>query len=107
MDFSNYIYLRNPHSPPGSGRTQDICLGVTQSGHGSKNGHSGFHDPVEKELIVAESLLRDNTLDSEWLDIMYGTGKIRISVEFSENKTQQLRVEDFDILRKLERGKSS
>jgi serum/glucocorticoid-regulated kinase 2 len=57
------------------------------------------------ELAIAE-LKQQNTISHQkWLELEYGTGKIRVSVDYSENKTQLLQMQDFDTLKSL--GNSS
>jgi serum/glucocorticoid-regulated kinase 2 len=101
MELSVHIYLRNALSTPGSGRIQDICLGVARFSPRFEEGHNGVEDPNTAELTIAELNQQDTISHQEWLEVKYGTGKIRVSVDFSENKTQLLQMQDFDMLKFL------
>ena len=108
MDFSVHIYVRNPLSTAGSGRTQDILLGVARSNYGSKNSQSDAQDLDEAESTIVKTNQgnKDTVSYMEWLEVEHGTGKVHISVDYSEHDTQPLRVEDFDIRQKMGAGKS-
>jgi serum/glucocorticoid-regulated kinase 2 len=108
MDFSVHIYVGNPLSTPGSGRTQDILLGVARSNHGFKNSQSGAQDLDEAESTIVKTNQGNKYTVSytEWLEVEHGTGKTHVSVDYSEHDTQPLRVEDFDIRQKMGTGKS-
>lgn len=97
MELSVYLYLKNALSTPDAGRIQDICLGVARFRPKFEE-HDRFEDPKITELTIAE-LSQQNTISHQkWLELEYGTGKIRVSVNYSENKTQLLQMQDFDIL---------
>lgn len=94
-----HLYLRNSQALPGSGRSSDICLGVARTSRRLKESYRYVEDPKfnQKEKTLHRS-------SAEWLDVQYGTGKIRIGVQYVENKTGPPKTEDFDILRVLRSG---
>ncbi|EDO00585.1 hypothetical protein SS1G_14455 [Sclerotinia sclerotiorum 1980 UF-70] len=105
-ELAVHLYLRNPNAPPGSGRSQDIFLGVTRINPRFEEKHKYVEDPKlgkkDKEKAAAEFQRRESTLGQvgpEWLDVQYGTGKIRIGVEYVENRTRALKIDDFDLLK--------
>lgn len=75
MDFSVHIYVGNPLSTPGSGRTQDILLGVARSNHGFKNSQSGAQDLDEAESTIVKTNQgnKDTVSYTEWLEVEHGT----------------------------------
>ncbi|KAF5868769.1 putative serine threonine-protein kinase gad8 protein [Botrytis fragariae] len=110
-ELAVHLYLRNPNAPPGSGRSQDIFLGVTRINPRFEEKHKYVEDPKlgkkDKEKAAAEFQRRESTLGQsgpEWLDVQYGTGKIRIGVEYVENRTRALKIEDFDLLKVVGKG---
>jgi serum/glucocorticoid-regulated kinase 2 len=104
MELSVYLYLRSALSTRDAGRIQDICLGVARIRPKFEE-HDRFEDLKTTELTIAE-LNQQNTISRQkWLELEYGTGKIRVSVDVSENKTQLLQMQDFVTLKSL--GNSS
>ncbi|DAA79617.1 TPA_exp: putative Protein kinase [Trichophyton benhamiae CBS 112371] len=77
-----HMYLRNPNAAPGSGRSQDIFLGVAQI--------SPQFDGPYREV--------------EWIDLQYGTGKLQIGWEYVETQTNKLNVDDFELLKVVGKG---
>ena len=41
---------------------------------------------------------------AQWLDVTYGTGKIRIGVNYIENRSKSLKIEDFELLKVVGKG---
>jgi serum/glucocorticoid-regulated kinase 2 len=77
-----HFYLRNLNATQGSGRTQDIFLGVARIDPGFEQSH---HSSMGG------------------LDIQCGTGKLHINVEYV-GKPQPLRIEAFELLNVVKRG---
>ena len=67
-ELTVYLYLRNPNAARGG---QDIFLGATRV-------NPRFESHKEK------------TLGAEWLNVQDGIGKIRLGLEFVENKTLKI-----------------
>ncbi|CAG8981663.1 hypothetical protein HYALB_00013621 [Hymenoscyphus albidus] len=110
-ELAVHLYLRNPNAPPGAGRSQDIFLGVTRINPRFEEVHKYVEDPKlskkDKEKAFAEWQAKEKTLGlsgTEWLDVTYGTGKLRIGVEYVENRTRSLKIEDFDLLKVVGKG---
>ncbi|KFA79421.1 hypothetical protein S40288_10177 [Stachybotrys chartarum IBT 40288] len=98
-----HLYLRNPTAPPGSGRSQDILLGVVQINprfeerqlsEDPKAGKKG-----EKSVQQSES-----HRGAEWVDVQYGTGRIKMGVEYVETRAGKLKIEDFELLKMVGKG---
>ncbi|KAI9651234.1 Serine/threonine-protein kinase [Ciborinia camelliae] len=110
-ELAVHLYLRNPNAVPGSGRSQDIFLGVTRINPRFEEKHKYVEDPKlgkkDKEKAAAEFARRESTLGQsgpEWLEVQYGTGKIRIGVEYVENRTRALKIDDFELLKVVGKG---
>ncbi|UPK94540.1 hypothetical protein LCI18_005475 [Fusarium solani-melongenae] len=99
-----HLYLRNP-SAPGT-RSQDIFLGVARINprfeerqHRSEDSKSSKKD---REKAAAEH--KEGHSGVEWVDVQYGTGRIKIGVEYVETRAGKLEVEDFELLKVVGKG---
>ncbi|KAJ2896926.1 Serine/threonine-protein kinase gad8 [Zalerion maritima] len=100
-----HLYLRNPSAPQGSGRSQDIFLGVCrinpkfeERGSGGEEAKSGKKD---KNAPKQES---SGHLGVDWVDLQYGSGKLKVGVEYVENRAGKLKIEDFELLKVVGKG---
>ncbi|KAK0118382.1 hypothetical protein ONS95_012671 [Cadophora gregata] len=110
-ELAVHLYLRNPNAPQGAGRTTDIFLGVARINPRFEETHTYVEDPKlskkDKEKAAAEWASKEKALGQsgpEWLDVQYGTGKIRIGVQYIENRSRSLKIEDFDLLKVVGKG---
>jgi serum/glucocorticoid-regulated kinase 2 len=110
-ELAVHLYLRNPNAPQGAGRTTDIFLGVARINPRFEEKHKYVEDPKlskkDKEKALAEWNAKEKTLGQsgpEWLDVQYGSGKIRIGVQYIENRTRSLKIEDFELLKVVGKG---
>ncbi|OIW28209.1 Pkinase-domain-containing protein [Coniochaeta ligniaria NRRL 30616] len=106
-----HLYIRNPTAPPGSGRSQDIFLGVVRINPRFEERQQFVEDPKaskkEREKAAAEFANRERTLGmvgEQWVDVQYGTGKLKIGVEYVENRAGKLKIEDFELLKVVGKG---
>ena len=54
----------------------------------------------DREKAAADFATRERTLGqsgTQWQDVTYGTGRIKIGVEYVENRTRALKIEDFEL----------
>ncbi|KZF25431.1 kinase-like protein [Xylona heveae TC161] len=110
-DLSVSLFLRNPNANPGAGRNEDIFLGTTKVHPRFEEARQHVEDPKaskkEKEKAAAAFAQQERSLGqigADWLDIQYGTGSIRIGVEFVENRQRSLKIEDFELLKVVGKG---
>jgi serum/glucocorticoid-regulated kinase 2 len=110
-ELAVHLYLRNPNAPQGSGRSQDIFLGVTRINPRFEESHTYIEDPKlskkDKEKAAAEFAKQESSLGqagAQWLDVAYCTGKIRIGVNYIENRSKSLKIEDFELLKVVGKG---
>ena len=65
------------------------------------------HENVGLCLTELDFAARERTLGFsgvEWLDVQYGTGKIKVGVEYVENRAGKLTIDDFDLLTVVGKG---
>lgn len=110
-DFNVHLYLRNPSAKPGSGRSQDIFLGVTRIQPRFDEKHKYVEDPKlskkDREKAAADFATKERSLGqsgTEWQEVQYGTGKIRVGVQYVENRARALKIEDFELLKVVGKG---
>ncbi|KAF5664302.1 AGC AKT kinase [Fusarium heterosporum] len=103
-----HLYMRNPTAPPGSGRSQDIFLGVVRINPRFEERQQYVEDPKaskkDREKAAAEHAARSGHQGAEWVDVQYGTGKIKVGVEYVETRAGKLKIEDFELLKVVGKG---
>ncbi|KAM5353314.1 hypothetical protein ACJZ2D_016782 [Fusarium nematophilum] len=105
-----HLYMRNPTAPPGSGRSQDIFLGVVRINPRFEERQSFVEDPKaskkDREKAAAEHAARKGEGHSgvEWVDVQYGSGRIKVGVEYVETRAGKLKIEDFELLKVVGKG---
>jgi serum/glucocorticoid-regulated kinase 2 len=92
-----HLYMRNPAAPPGAGRSQDIFLGVVRI-------NPRFEERQLPEDPKAKSTPGQGHRGAEWVDVQYGTGRIKVGVEYVETRAGKLKIEDFDLLKVVGKG---
>jgi serum/glucocorticoid-regulated kinase 2 len=110
-DLSAQVYLRNPAARPGVGRNDDIFLGATKIKPRFEEVRQFASDPKsskKEKTKEAEAFAdREKSLGqagAEWSSLTFGTGSIRIGVNFVENREQALKMEDFELLKVVGKG---
>ncbi|KAM0514514.1 hypothetical protein ACHAPE_006809 [Trichoderma viride] len=104
-----HLYMRNPAAPPGAGRSQDIFLGVARINPKFEERQHATDDAKasKKDREKASDALRqkgEGHAGVDWVDVQYGTGKIKIGVEFVETRAGKLKIEDFELLKVVGKG---
>ncbi|RYP71920.1 hypothetical protein DL771_004523 [Monosporascus sp. 5C6A] len=110
-DLNVHLYIRNPNAPSGAGRSQDIFIGVVRINPRFEEKHTFVDDPKaskkDREKAAAEFANRERGLGHagvDWVDVQYGTGKLKIGVEYVENRAGKLKIEDFELLKLVGKG---
>ncbi|RYP40359.1 hypothetical protein DL767_001771 [Monosporascus sp. MG133] len=110
-DLNVHLYIRNPNAPSGAGRSQDIFIGVVRINPRFEEKHTFVDDPKaskkDREKAAAEFANRERGLGHagvDWVDVQYGTGKLKIGVEYVENRAGKLKIEDFELLKVVGKG---
>lgn len=110
-ELSVQLYLRNPAARPGVGRNEDIFLGGARITPRLEESKTFVPDPKKskKDNEKAEAAFnagekQAGQLGAEWTDIQFGTGSIKLGVNYVETKQSVLKIEDFDLLKVVGRG---
>ena len=105
------IYLRNPNARPGAGRSEDIFLGIVRVNPRFEEVKRYVEDPKaskkDRERGMAAFTQQERQMGqvgSEWLDVAFGTGSLKIGVVFVENQHRTLTIEDFELLKVVGKG---
>lgn len=104
-----HLYMRNPAAPPGSGRSQDIFLGVARINPRFEERQPAAEDSKaskkdREKATDAQRQKGEGHAGVDWVDIQYGTGKIKVGVEFVETRAGKLKIEDFELLKVVGKG---
>ena len=104
-ELTAHIFIRNPAAPPGAGRSQDICLGVVRL---NPRFDPSAKPPSTSSSSTTTSMDLDHTTDfsgTGWVDMQYGTGQLRIGVDYhAENQGSKLSIDDFELLKVIGKG---
>ncbi|KAK8042372.1 hypothetical protein PG994_012855 [Apiospora phragmitis] len=110
-ELAVHLYMRNPTAPPSAGRSQDIFIGVVRINPRFDEKHTFVEDPKaskkDREKAAAEFASKEKSLGQsgvDWADVQYGTGKLKIGVQYVENRAGKLKIEDFDLLKVVGKG---
>ncbi|KAI9828508.1 MAG: hypothetical protein M1826_006045 [Phylliscum demangeonii] len=111
MDLTIQIYLRNPHAQ-GTGRSEDILLGAGRITPRFEERRQYVEDPKaskkERERAAAAFAQHERTLGqsgTEWLEFTSGaSGQIKIGVEYVENRSKALSIDNFELLKVVGKG---
>ena len=110
-DLSVQIYLRNPNARPGAGRSEDIFLGVVRVNPRFEEAKQYVEDPKaskkDRERGMAAFVEQERSVGqfgTDWLEIAFGTGSLKIGVAFVENRQRTLKIEDFELLKVVGKG---
>jgi serum/glucocorticoid-regulated kinase 2 len=111
-DVSVSLYIRNPNSPPNAGRNDDIFIGTIKITPRFEESPLPYvEDPKLKkkdnEKAAAAHAAQERSLGqmgAEWVDVQYGSGKIKVGVQFVESRQRSLKIEDFELLKVVGKG---
>lgn len=110
-ELSVQLYLRNPNARPDAGRSEDIFLGVCRVNPRFGEPKQYTEDPKankkEREKGMAAFAQQERQLGqsgSDWLEVAFGTGTVKIGVTFVENRQRTLKLEDFELLKVVGKG---
>ncbi|KAK5939853.1 Serine/threonine-protein kinase [Knufia obscura] len=110
-ELSVQLYLRNPAARPGVGRSEDIFLGGARITPRLEETKTYVPDPKKSkkdnekaEAAFNASEKQAGQLGADWTDIQFGTGSIKLGVNYVETKQSTLKIEDFDLLKVVGRG---
>jgi len=100
---------QTPPPPPAGMRT--FLLVHAGSTRDSKRSKPHEEDPKlskkDREKAAVAHAEREKSLGQsgvEWKDVQYGTGQLRVGIQFVENRQQSLKIEDFELLKVVGKG---
>ena len=110
-ELSVQLYLRNPGARPGAGRSEDIFLGgaratprFEEAGQFVPDPKKSKKDNEKAEVAFKHQERQAGQLGAEWLEVQFGTGSIKIGVNYVENRQGSLKIEDFELLKVVGKG---
>lgn len=90
------LYIRNPTASPNAGRSEDIFIGKLTI------------NPRFEEIHTSEAKAKRETgtghMGAEWAEVQFGSGNMKIGVNFVENRQERLAFEDFELLKVVGKG---
>lgn len=109
-DLTLSFYIRNPRAPPNAGRNHDIFIGTCRLNPRFEEVRQQTEDPKANKrdrataAAVAQQEKSLGQSGAEWLNLQFGTGSVKVGVQFIENRTRSLKIEDFDLLKVVGKG---
>lgn len=105
------FFIRNPNSPPNSGRNDDVFLGTIRVNPRFEEVAPYTEDPKlsKKDREKAAQARADEDRDlgqvgPRWIELQYGSGSMRVGVQFVESRQRSLKIEDFELLKVVGKG---
>lgn len=108
-DINISLYIRNPAST-NPGRNDDIFIGTLavvprfeEVQLQADNSHLSKKDREKAAAARAEERALGQ-VGEEWIDVKYGSGQMKVGVQFVENRSTSLKIEDFELLKVVGKG---
>lgn len=105
------MYIRNPNAPPNSARTDDAFIGTLRVNPRFEEVPIQHDDPKmskkdkEKAALAKAEQEKDlGQVGTQWIDVQYGSGQMKVGVHFVENRQRSLKIEDFELLKVVGKG---
>ncbi|KAF1843505.1 serine/threonine-protein kinase YPK2/YKR2 [Cucurbitaria berberidis CBS 394.84] len=95
-DLTVSLYIRNPTAPPNAGRNEDIFIGTLKV-------HPKFEEQRTDEKVKKTEHTQGQA-GAEWIPVQFGSGQMRIGVNFVENRQDRLSIDDFELLKVVGKG---
>lgn len=95
-DLTVSLYIRNPSAPPNAGRNEDIFIGTLK-----------VHPKFEEQRTDEKSRkgeISQGQAGAEWIPVQFGSGQMKIGVNFVENRQDRLSIDDFELLKVVGKG---
>jgi serum/glucocorticoid-regulated kinase 2 len=97
-DVTVSLYIRNPKAPQNAGRNEDIFIGTTRV---TPRFEETQVDEAKKDKSSEQ---KPGQAGERWAEVQYGTGSVKIGVNFVENRQHSLKIEDFELLKVVGKG---
>ncbi|KAF2002371.1 serine/threonine-protein kinase YPK2/YKR2 [Amniculicola lignicola CBS 123094] len=100
-DLTVSLYIRNPTASANAGRNEDIFIGTLKIN--PRFEESQDHSDASKSS-KKEKEKTPGQIGAEWIEVQYGTGSMRVGVNFVENRQDRLSIEEFELLKVVGKG---
>jgi serum/glucocorticoid-regulated kinase 2 len=90
------LYIRNPSAPPNAGRSEDIFIGTLKV-------NPRFEEQRQDDKARKGEQMAGQA-GAEWLKVQFGSGEMRLGVNFVENRQDRLSIDDFELLKVVGKG---
>jgi serum/glucocorticoid-regulated kinase 2 len=95
-ELSVSLYIRNPAAAPGAGRSEDIFIGTLKI--------NPRFEEARQDVKSSASEQAAGQAGAEWIKVSFGTGEMRVGVNFVENRQDRLTIDDFELLKVVGKG---
>lgn len=95
-DLTVSLYIRNPTAPPNAGRNEDIFIGTLKIDPRFEEQRDG-KDKKGEATAAGQA-------GADWINVQFGSGQMKIGVNFVENRQDRLAIDDFDLLKVVGKG---
>jgi serum/glucocorticoid-regulated kinase 2 len=95
-DLSVSLYIRNPAAPPNAGRSEDIFIGTLKI--------NPRFEEARQDAKSSQAQQAAGQAGAEWIKVAFGTGEMRVGVNFVENRQDRLSIDDFELLKVVGKG---
>lgn len=96
-DLTVSLYIRNPSAPPNAGRNEDIFIGTFKI-------QPRFEEQRTDGKGSKGEISSQGQAGAEWIPVQFGSGQMRIGVNFVENRQDRLTIDDFELLKVVGKG---
>ncbi|KAL5117124.1 Serine/threonine-protein kinase [Pleosporales sp. CAS-2024a] len=95
-DLSVSLYIRNPAALPNAGRSEDIFIGALKI--------SPRFEEARQDAKSGKGEQPTGQAGAEWIKVAFGTGEMKVGVNFVENRQDRLSIDDFELLKVVGKG---
>lgn len=95
-DLTISLYIRNPTAPPNAGRNEDIFIGTLKI-------NPRFEEQRDGKDKKGESIAAGQA-GADWISVQFGSGSMKVGVNFVENRQDRLTIDDFELLKVVGKG---
>jgi serum/glucocorticoid-regulated kinase 2 len=96
-DLTVSLYIRNPSAPPNAGRNEDIFIGTLRI-------NPRFEEQRQDDKARKGEATAAGQAGADWVDIQFGSGSMKVGVNFVENRQDRLAIDDFELLKVVGKG---
>jgi serum/glucocorticoid-regulated kinase 2 len=96
-DLSVSLYIRNPSAPPNAGRSEDIFIGTLKISPRFEEARQDAAKSSKGEQPAGQA-------GAEWIKVAFGSGEMRVGVNFVENRQDRLSIDEFELLKVVGKG---